>query len=74
MNPQKVKKFKAPHESGEGTETGNVGTFQTGLNMMKVFIGIGILATPASFGKVGLVGGVVGMIGIGIIATYTMQL
>jgi amino acid permease len=42
--------------------------------MMKVFIGIGILATPASFGKVGLVGGVVGMIGIGIIATYTMQL
>ena len=74
MSPTKVKKFKAPHEKGEGTVTGNVGTFQTGLNMLKVFIGIGILATPASFGKVGLVGGVVGMLGLGLIAAYTMQL
>ena len=40
--------------------------------MLKVFVGIGILATPASFGHVGLVGGVLGMILIGVIATYTM--
>ena len=39
-----------------------------------MFIGIGILATPASFAKIGIVGGTLGMILIGIIATYTMQL
>ena len=43
-------------------------------NMLKVFIGIGILATPASFGQIGLVGGTLGMIMIGIVATYTMML
>ena len=42
--------------------------------MLKVFIGIGILATPASFGQVGIVGGCVGMAIIGVIATYTMKL
>ena len=42
--------------------------------MLKVFIGIGILATPASFMNIGIVGGCVGMIAIGIVATYTMQL
>ena len=69
-----MKNFKAPHEKGEGTIVGNVGTFQTGFNMLKVFVGIGILATPASFMSVGLVGGVFGMIFIGLIATYTMML
>ena len=54
--------------------TGDVGTLQASFNMMKVFVGIGILATPASFGQVGLVGGFVGMIIIGVIAKYTMQL
>ena len=58
----------------EGTITGNVGTFQTGFNMLKVFIGIGLLATPASFKLVGFVGGNVGMILIGIVAMYTMKL
>ena len=29
--------------------SGNVGTYQTSFNMLKVFMGIGILATPASF-------------------------
>ena len=48
-SPNRIKNFKAPHERGEGTVTGNVGTFQTGFNMLKVFVGIGILATPASF-------------------------
>ena len=42
--------------------------------MLKVFVGIGILATPASFMHVGMFGGIFGMILIGIIATYTMQL
>jgi len=67
-----VKKFKAPHEQGEGTETGNVSTFKTILNMLKLFVGIGILATPASFQKVGILGGVVFMILIGSVAVYTM--
>jgi len=43
-------------------------------NMLKVFIGIGILATPASFGQIGLVGGTLGMILIGVVAAYTMML
>ena len=71
---RRTKNFKAPHEQDEGTVTGNVSTLQTSFNMLKVFIGIGILATPSAFKAVGLVGGVVGMILIGIIATYTMKL
>ena len=74
MSPTRVKNFKAPHEKGEGTVQGNVGTFQTAFNMLKVFVGIGILATPASFMSVGILGGVFGMIFIGCIATYTMML
>jgi amino acid permease len=58
----------------EGPVTGDVGTLQASFNMMKVFVGIGILATPASFGQVGLVAGCMGMILIGVIACYTMQL
>ena len=42
--------------------------------MLKVFIGIGILATPASFSQVGVLGGVGGMILIGVISMYTMKL
>ena len=51
-----------------------MGTFQTSFNMLKVFVGIGILATPASFATVGIIGGTVGMVFIGIIAMYTMKL
>jgi len=42
--------------------------------MLKVFVGIGILATPASFANVGILGGTLGMIFIGCIAAYTMML
>ena len=42
--------------------------------MLKVFIGIGILATPASFRLIGLVGGVLGMCLVGFLNMYTMQL
>jgi len=73
-SPVKVKDFKAPHAEGEGTITGNVGTFQTAFNMLKVFVGIGILATPAAFKTIGLVGGVLGMILIGNLNMYTMKL
>ena len=65
---------KSAEKSGEGTVTGDVGTLQASFNMMKVFIGIGILATPASFSQVGIVGGVLGMILIGVISAYTMKL
>ena len=42
--------------------------------MLKVFMGIGILATPASFQLVGIVGGFVGMTIIGSLNMYTMKL
>ena len=42
--------------------------------MLKVFIGIGILATPASFKAIGIVGGVLGMILVGSLNCYTMKL
>ena len=42
--------------------------------MLKVFIGIGILATPASFRAVGIVGGILGMILVGSLNAYTMRL
>ena len=41
---------------------------------MKVFVGIGILATPASFALIGVVGGCLGMIFIGSCNMYTMKL
>ena len=42
--------------------------------MIKVFVGIGILATPASFKLIGVIGGSAGMIIVGLLATYTMKL
>lgn len=51
-----------------------VSTFMTWLNTVKVFLGIGILATPSAFQKIGIVGGNVGMVVIGYISMYTMQL
>lgn len=73
-SPTQIKDFKAPHAKGEGTITGNVGAFQTGFNMLKVFVGIGILATPASFRLIGILGGIIGMCLVGILNMYTMKL
>ena len=42
--------------------------------MLKVFIGIGILATPASFRAIGIIGGIFGMILVGSLNAYTMRL
>jgi len=53
---------------------GNVGNFRTAFNLIKVFLGIGILATPASFQQIGIVGGVLGLMFVGILNTYTMKL
>ena len=53
---------------------GPVGTFQTCFNMLKIFLGIGILATPETFKKIGIVGGVLGLIIIGLLNGYTMML
>lgn len=69
----RIKTAKSASQS-EGTITGNVGTCQTIFNMLKVFIGIGVLATPASFKLVGILGGNIGMILIGSVAIYTMLL
>ena len=68
------KSAKSTNTGAEGTVTGDVGTMQASFNMLKVFIGIGILATPASFSQVGIVGGVFGMILVGMISMYTMKL
>ena len=68
------KQSSKSQDTAEGPVTGDVGTLQASFNMMKVFVGIGILATPASFGQVGLIAGCMGMILIGVIAMYTMQL
>lgn len=46
----------------------------TMFNSIKCFLGIGILATPSVFGKIGIVGGNIGMLLIAYIALYTMQL
>ena len=73
-SPIKRKDFRVPHAEGEGTITGNVSAFQTSFNMVKVFVGIGILATPASFKLIGLLGGSIGMILVGALNTYTMKL
>lgn len=53
---------------------GPVGTYQTCFNMLKVFLGIGILATPETFKSIGIVGGVLGLIIIGLLNGYTMML
>ncbi len=53
---------------------GPVGTLQTCFNMLKIFLGIGILATPATFKQIGLVGGILGLIVIGLLNGYTMML
>jgi len=42
--------------------------------MLKVFLGIGILATPETFKRIGLIGGFLGLILIGILNGYTMML
>ena len=76
ITPRKPKesKIKLDRADTESVEKGNVSTFQTLFNLLKLFIGIGLLATPASFKNVGIVGGVVFMTIIGIIAVYTMML
>lgn len=54
--------------------TGNVSVLMTMFNSIKCFLGIGILATPSVYAKIGIVGGNIGLIVIAYIALYTMQL
>jgi proton-coupled amino acid transporter len=42
--------------------------------MLKCFIGIGILATPAAVKTVGIVGGAIGIMFCGILNMYTMKM
>jgi amino acid permease len=46
----------------------------TWFNSIKCFLGIGILATPSVYQKIGIVGGNIGMLVVGYISLYTMQL
>ena len=71
MKPTAIAQQQLPSDLAAADK---VGTFQTAFNMLKVFVGIGLLTTPAAFAKIGIVGGCVGMVVIGIIAAYTMQL
>jgi amino acid permease len=53
---------------------GNVGLIKTCFAMLKLFLGIGILATPYTFKKIGIVGGIIGLFLIGFLNQYTMKL
>ena len=53
---------------------GNASVTQTYFNMLKCFIGIGILATPAAVQTVGIVGGIFGIICCGLLNMYTMKM
>ena len=53
---------------------GNASVTQTYFNMLKCFIGIGILATPAAVQTVGIVGGCFGIITCGLLNMYTMKM
>ena len=53
---------------------GEASNLQTFFNLISSFLGAGILALPAAFEKVGMAGGIVGMIFIGTLNVYTMQL
>jgi len=54
--------------------TGKISFAMSLVNSLKCFLGIGILATPSVFGKIGIVGGNIGMIFIGFVSYYTMSL
>ena len=53
---------------------GNTSVAQTYFNMLKCFVGIGILATPAALQKVGIAGGALGILFCGITNMYTMRM
>ena len=53
---------------------GNASVAQTYFNMLKCFIGIGILATPAAVQTVGIVGGTFGIMCCGLLNMYTMKM
>mmetsp|Transcript_17653 Transcript_17653/g.29828 ORF Transcript_17653/g.29828 Transcript_17653/m.29828 type:complete len:286 (+) Transcript_17653:421-1278(+) len=53
--------------------TANASIPQTYFNMFKIFIGIGILATPSSIKQVGVIGGSVGILICGLLNIYTMR-
>jgi amino acid permease len=42
--------------------------------MFKCFVGIGILATPAAIQRVGIFGGIIGILICGLVNLYTMRL
>ena len=54
--------------------SGNVSFAMSFINSLKCFVGIGVLATPAVFAKIGIVGANLGMLFIGYLAYYTMML
>ena len=53
---------------------GDSSVLQTYFNMFKVFIGIGILATPSAISKVGILGGSAAIIACGALNLYTMKM
>ena len=74
LSPPNAPNFKIDRMETMEVEKGNVSTLQTMFNVLKVFLGIGIMTTPASFKLVGLVGGSVLICIIGVVACYTMML
>ncbi|RSL50128.1 hypothetical protein CEP54_012075 [Fusarium duplospermum] len=59
------------HISEDGPDYRNVGWIGSSILMMKIQIGLGVLALPAAFDSVGLIPGVVVLCLVGIIVTWT---
>lgn len=63
-----------PSSSSLPRVKGNVSFPMTMVNNLKCFLGIGILATPSAFQKIGIIGANVGMVFVAGLAYYTMAL
>ncbi|RMJ16815.1 hypothetical protein CDV36_003560 [Fusarium kuroshium] len=59
------------HISEDGPDYRNVGWIGSSILMMKIQIGLGVLALPAAFDSVGLIPGVILLCLVGVIVTWT---
>ena len=74
-DPTKLSDIQPEFKEEEVVATeGNTSVISTYFNMLKCFVGIGILATPAAIKKVGIVGGAFSILFCGILNLYTMRM
>ena len=74
----RVKRFSLTEEDDYRVQSGGrhkkVSNFMTALNIYTSFFGACVLVIPSVFAKVGMIGGIVGMIFIGLMNLYILQL